>query len=87
MGDLTDRQELEIKIKSTIQFNFGTICDTIDRTVTDDSLAHALKRVVRNNGNDAIRIISNHLEHVNVSRNHRKDGINAARVARRAVEG
>jgi hypothetical protein len=91
MADVTDREKLEMSCRSTIEFNFGSICDVISRGIElkaiDPQFGEAMKRQVRKYGNDSIRVISNHLEYYNVSRNHRKDAINKTRVLAEVQEG
>ena len=89
MGEhVTSRDELETKARATIEWNFGQICDRID-ALADAGLISAdvqtqLKRCVRKHGNEAIRVIANHLDFHNVTRNHRADRVNINRVARQA---
>lgn len=89
MAEITDRDKLDLNCKSTIQFAFGSICDVIQDAVIAGSLnsdiGEAMKRKVRRHGNDAARVVSNHLDFYNISRNHRKDLPNPERAARRAA--
>lgn len=85
-----ERQKLELQCRATISFNFGSICDDIDRFVRGGKISkddgELLKRYVRNQGNDAIRVIENHLEYYKISRNHKKDQVNTHRVAEQAAK-
>lgn len=91
MADVTDRQKLEIKIRSTIEFNFGSMCDAIGNSIANGTLDQgaglSLQRLMRKYGNDAIRVIGNHLDYVNISTNHRMTPINTERVKQRVKEG
>lgn len=88
---LPDRAKLDLQIRATIEFNFGSICDIVSNMTELGYLTEkdgeTLKRHVRRYGNDAIRVIGNHLEFYIVSRNHRKDSINSERVVQSATEG
>lgn len=88
MAKLTDREELATKIRATIEWNFGQICDSLDAAVEVGEMSRdmrdCLKRVVRKHGNESIRVIENHLEFHNITRNHRADKPNLQRVAARA---
>lgn len=89
MANVTDRQQLETKIKATVEWNFGTICDAINGAVQTGEipaeLGSSLKRIVRKNGNDIHRVIVNHLDFYNIVRNHRADQINIPRVTNTAI--
>ncbi len=88
--EVDERQKFELQCRATIQFNFGSICDDIDRFISGGKLSREdgelLKRNVRNEGNDAIRVISNHLDFYKIARNHKKDHINPKRVAQQAMK-
>ncbi|GAC1334363.1 MAG: hypothetical protein NVSMB14_01430 [Isosphaeraceae bacterium] len=90
MSEVTEREGLSLKIRSTVQFEFGTLCDLIDEQRNNGKLSHEtarhLKSSVRNKGNNILRVVDNHLEHVNVSRNYANEEINTARVKRRISE-
>lgn len=72
------------KIESTIQFEFGQICDLIRDKISDKATAEELIKEVRRHGNNAIRVTDNHLDYVHVSRNYMKEYPNVERVAKRA---
>jgi len=59
----------------TIQFEFGTICDEIQRMSSEGFISRGtaahLKQKVRFNGNRAINVISNHIEQYDIQK---KDG-------------
>lgn len=87
MANVTDREKLDMACRMTVEFHFGSICDTIDNLIVDDPLlARRLKSKVRNHGNEAIRVLSNHMDYYHINRNHRKDTINSGRVIAKAQE-
>jgi hypothetical protein len=70
-----DREKLEIQCQSTIQFNFGSICDEVKRLTSSGHISKEgesiLLRQVRNFGNAAIRTCTNHIETYTVTRPNR----------------
>lgn len=86
MPEPTDREKLSMRVRSTISYHFGSICDAIKASSLDPKVADALCSQVRRHGNDSVNVIDNHLEFYNISRNHRKDEINTRRVVERAIQ-
>lgn len=86
----TEREGLGLRVASTIEFHFGTLCDYV-RTFVDQGIipaqtGEAIKRRIRTEGNQAIRVIDNHLTFFNISRNTQAEALNTERVIRHATE-
>lgn len=87
---VTDREQLDTKIRVTVEWNFGTVCDRVRALAADGAIsaehAEELVRLVRKNGNDIHRVILNHIRHYNLVRNHKLDEVNIPRVVRKSAQ-
>lgn len=87
---VNERDKLELKCRMTVSFHFGMICDEIDRCVEAQCIPHdeaeELKKLVRKNGNDAIRVIAGHLQFHKVARNHAADKPNTRIIVDEAMK-
>lgn len=87
--EVNEREKLELKCRMTISYHFGMICDEVDRYMdlqkisSDD--ADKLKKVVRKNGNNAIRVIEGHLSFHKIARNHAADKPNTRNIVDQAM--
>ena len=83
---VTDREKLVLQIDLTINFEFGSACDFVDKIhgLTDQQRAR-LKSEIRTRGNNVKRVVSNHLTHYNVT--HRNlTPVNAEKIADRVLQ-
>src|SRR5579872_4643175 len=83
----TEKEQLLLQIRATIEFQFGTLCDRLEHVLNAidagvDTI-RVLQRDVRTAGNTAIRHIENHTQNYNISRKHEKDKINKERVLKK----
>jgi len=85
-GEPTAKTKFEIQVRASIEFEFGSLCDYANNLGLDEKGVEHLKSRIRTAGNNCIRVINNHLEYYNVSRNHAKEKVNPERVIRRAKE-
>lgn len=91
MGKVTDRDKLSLQIKGTIEFEFGTLADNVGAALHEVGInaeselcKNTLKRI-RDAGNNAIRVINNHVDNYNVSYK-QKGTVNASQLAARAMK-
>lgn len=80
---VTDREKLALQIRQTTEFEFGTLCDFIDKI---DGLSNTQRQIIksriRNHGNNVIRVSTNHLDSFNIT--HRNTTpVDADRIASR----
>lgn len=91
MAEVTDRDKLATQAESTIEWNFGQICDLFKDLEAAGKLSHTecedLQRKVRRFGNNAIRVIGQHLSYYNVTQRPDKLPVNINRVAKKAMQG
>jgi hypothetical protein len=91
MAEVTDRDKLSTQTQSTIEWNFGQICDLFGDLVSAGKItsteADDLQRKVRRHGNNAIRVINAHLAYYNVTQRPEKLPVNIHRVAKKATQG
>ena len=83
---VTEREALSIKIRSTAEFHYGTLCDLAQTRLeglVSQEIIEVVKRDIRNEWNRALRVVDNHLEYVNVTRNNAAEPINKGRVIRK----
>jgi hypothetical protein len=84
----TDKEKLLLKIRLTIEWEFGQICDLErERLVaaghSEDTIGKAVS-LIRTHGNNAIRVIENHMNGYSVARKHAHDTPNKARILKNA---
>jgi len=85
----TEKEQLLLQIRATIEFGFGSMCDRVEEVLAAldpafrDRVVETLKRDIRTKGNTAIRHIEGHAQNYNISRKHEKDKINKERVLKK----
>lgn len=87
-SEVTEREGLEIRIRATLEWEFGQACDFVKTLKTsgviDEKTSVDIMRRIRSAGNRSISVVTNHLEFFNISRRPQAESINKERVARKA---